>query len=305
MTPPRSITVRVPATTANLGPGFDALGLALDLWNETRFEPCAGGITVSITGEGRDSLPAGSDNLVARALVSFYDQAGSTLPPGLNISCENRIPLGSGLGSSAAAILSGLAGANALLGSPAGPETLLRMAADLEGHADNAAAAVLGGFVIVTQGQTGWITRRYNLPALNAAVVVPDFHLPTHSARAALPKSVDLEDAVFNIGRMGLVIDALRSGDMALLAQAMQDRLHQPYRLALIPGGAEALQAAARHGAAVALSGAGPGVIAFGQGDLSEVAAAISSAFEQAGLSARAWILPVSNQGLSVTQAAV
>ncbi len=299
MTTPRSITVRVPATSANLGPGFDALGLALDLWNETSFEIGGDGITVDIMGEGSDSLPRDAKNMVARALAAFYEKTDGPLPTGLRIHCDNRIPLGSGLGSSAATILSGLAGANALLARPASPETLLSLAADMEGHADNAAAAALGGLVVAARGAGDWITRRYDLPPLAAAVVVPVFHLPTRSARAALPQSVTLGDAVFNIGRVGLVVEALRSSDFALLRQSMDDRLHQPYRLALIPGAAEALQAAANLGAAAALSGAGPGVIAFGAGNLHEVAAAMQAAFEQAGLKARAWVLPVSNQGLS------
>ncbi len=297
--PARSARVRVPATSANLGPGFDALGLALDLWNETQFVTGGQGVSVAIAGEGSGTLPRGKENLVARSFARVYAQVGSPLPTSLTIHCENRIPLGSGLGSSAAAILSGLAGANALLGKPLEPQALLGLAADLEGHADNAAAALLGGLVVASRGADGWITRRYDLPPLSAAVVVPALHLPTHSARAALPKSVPLGDAVFNIGRVGLVIEALRSADMALLTQVMDDHLHQPYRLALIPGAAAALQAATRLGASAALSGAGPGLIAFGVGEMGAVASAMQSAFEQAGLQARSWLLPVSNRGLT------
>ncbi len=294
-----SILVRVPATSANLGPGFDILALALDLWNETRFELGGEGITIQIEGEGSREIPTNRENMIFQAQASFYQQARQALPQGLTIRCQNRIPLGSGLGSSAAAVLTGLAGANALLGQVASPGMLVNLAAEIEGHADNAAAAAMGGLVAVTRARGGWITQRYDLPQWWAAVVLPDFSLPTHSARAALPKTVELADAVFNAGRVGLVIEALISGNPTLLQQVMDDRLHQPYRLPLIPGAADALQAAVERGAAAALSGAGPSVIAFGRSDMAAAAGAMQAAFEQAGLRSRSWLLPVSNRGIS------
>lgn len=293
-----AITVRVPATSANLGPGFDCLALALDLWNEVRFEPGGSGLRVDITGEGQDFLPRDERNLIFRAFLHACRKLGLSAPPGLTLTCTNRIPLGSGLGSSAAAGVAGILGVRALLGHALPPADLLNLSAELEGHADNAAAALLGGLTLVSGEDQHWVQRKIELPAWQAAVVVPTFRLPTHQARAALPRRVSLPDAVFNIGRATLVVEALRSADENLLRTALQDRLHQPHRLKLIPGAEAALSAAARFGPA-ALSGAGPGMILFGMDTavLEDAAQAMRNAFESAGLPARAWVLPVSNRG--------
>jgi homoserine kinase len=145
------------------------------------------------------------------------------------------------------------------------------------------------------------VARKIEIPSLAAAVAVPEFNLSTHAARAALPKQVSLADAVFNLGRAALVVEALRTGDLELLGRVMADRLHQPYRLPLIPGAAAAIQAALQAGAsAAALSGAGPGVVAFGRVDMAPVAAAMQAAFQSAGLSARTWVLSATSQGASI-----
>ena len=300
------ITVRVPATTANLGPGFDCLALALNLYNEADFdvfpsgEGADGSVKIDVTGEGVGVLSTGGDNLIVRAARRLYQEAGQPFPARLAVHCRNRVPLGSGLGSSAAAIVTGLAGANALLGSPFSAGRILELASELEGHPDNAAAAVLGGLVLVTGGKA-LLARRVEMAPLDLAVVVPEFNLPTHAARAALPGQVPLADAVFNAGHAVLVVEALRSGDLELLGQVMEDRLHQPYRLKLVPGAAQALAAARQAGAAAAtLSGAGPGVIAFGRGDLSAVAAAMLAAFTTAGLPARSWLVSPSPSGVHI-----
>jgi len=299
-----TITVRVPATTANLGPGFDCLGLAIDLWNEVTFQPGAAGMQVTVDGLGSGQLPTDSRNLVARAVQLFYQAMElSKTPPGLRIHCINRIPLGSGLGSSAAATLAGLLGANALLGNPADPQEILRLAAQIEGHSDNAAAALVGGLVLVAHGEDDLLIRKIELPEdsfrnVCLAAAVPQIHLPTRVARAALPREVSLGDAVYNIGRTALVIEALRLGDLDLLGQVMDDRLHQPYRLKLIPGAEMAMRAARQAGAdAVALSGAGPSLVAFGRGDLRPAADAMVAAFIEAGLQAKGYVLGVSTQG--------
>ncbi len=293
--------VKVPATTANLGPGFDALGLALDLWNEADFTPSQEGgkpWSVEVSGEGAAVLPADATNLVAEVARRLFEQAGQAAPAGLRIRCANRIPLGSGLGSSAAAVVAGLVGANALLGDPLDQRAVLRLAAEIEGHPDNAAAALLGGLAVVISGGGDLIARKIEIPPLTVAVVVPEFALSTHAARAALPAAAPLGDAVFNLGRTALVVEALRTGDLELLGHAMQDRLHQPYRLKLIPGAEAALAAARQAGAAAAaLSGAGPGVVAFGRAPLEPVSQAMLAAFLAAGLPARAWTLGVSTQG--------
>ena len=263
-----AVTVRVPATTANLGPGFDTLALALDLWNEAVFQPVESGLTITVEGEGMGILPLDRTNLVLKAVEEFCLRTNQPVP-GLAVRCTNQIPLGSGLGSSAAATLLGLLGANAILGTPFNRDQILEIAIEVEGHPDNAAAAINGGLVVVSaENDHGWLVRRFDLPALSAALVLPNFDFPTHSARAALPKQVPFEDAVFNMGRALLVVEALRTGDLDLLGKAMKDRLHQPYRVPLIPRAAEAMAAARKAGAvAIAISGAGPSVIAFMAGD--------------------------------------
>jgi homoserine kinase len=238
------VRVRVPATTANLGPGFDCLGLTLDLWNEADFVLAGRGVRVRVSGEGEGHLPHGADNLTARAFHYFYRRKGLAEPAGVQIDCRNTIPSGSGLGSSAAAVLQGLLAANTLTGCGTPQDALLGMAFDLEGHADNAAAALYGGLTITLHLEERWLTRRFDVPPLRAALALPALDLPTHAARKALPSHISRADAVFNSARTPLVVEALRSGDLELLGQVMDDRLHQPYRLPLIPGAVEALRAA-------------------------------------------------------------
>ena len=295
-----SIAVSVPATTANLGPGFDCLGLALSLRNEAVFETHPGSsYEVEIQGFGGDTLPLGFENLIVRSAQRLFEFAGSAIP-GLRIRCTNSIPPGSGLGSSSAAILTGLLGANLLLNDPLSKDAVLDLAARLEGHPDNVAPALLGGLTMSAAANSGgWLTRRLALPDWWAAVVVPEIDLPTTQARSILPGLVPRQDAVFNIGHALLVVEALRSGDADLLRAGMQDRLHQPQRLDLIPGALEALELSARLGAAVCLSGAGPGVIAFfRQADLAYRAGEeLSRPFQDRNISTWLWIGQLSNQG--------
>jgi homoserine kinase len=300
------ITVRVPATTANLGPGFDALGLALDLWNEAVFSP-ADTFSVRARGEGAHELPHDSRNLIIQAAqrLAAESQAALTLPL-FRVDCLNRIPPGAGLGSSAAAVLAGLLGANALLNDPFSREALLQMAAGIEGHPDNVAPALLGGVVVSTMDEGGVLARRVagetnSLSHLHVTIVVPDFRFPTEEARAALPEQVSLKDAVKNIGRSILVAEALRAGDLELLSRVMEDALHQPYRLPLIPGARAAVEAAKGAGAAaVALSGAGPALAAFGAEQGAAIGKAMADAFNAAGLKARVLNLAASAQGAQV-----
>lgn len=295
------VRVLVPATTANLGPGFDSLALTLDLWNEAVFTLSGEGIIVEVEGEGSGSLPAGGENLIARAMAVFFDQAGESAPAGLHIHCYNRIPLGSGLGSSAAAILTGLLAANALTNNPASPDDLLNLADQIEGHPDNVSAALLGGLVIVAGDTVPLVTRRVDIPPLQVAIVLPLVELPTHSARRVLPESVAHRDAVFNLSRTALVVEALRSGDLDLLAFATQDRLHQPYRLRLIPGAAEAMNAARDAGAAaVVLSGAGPSLIAFCASRPETTAQAMAQALQHASVPHRTLLLSTTNHGAAI-----
>lgn len=299
------IHVKVPATTANLGPGFDALGLALNLWNEAEFT-CTDDnkIVVTVKGEGEGKLPTNADNAIVEAALQIYDLAGKSCP-GLHVHCLNRVPLGSGMGSSSAAMLTGMLGANALLGNPFTDEEILKFAIETEGHPDNVAPAMLGGLVasIVHEDRvvSMKLSAKANHGSIHATVVLPDFDFPTKQARAILPKQVERADAIYNISRSVLVVEALRTGDLELLGIAMKDSLHQPYRLPLIPGAIAALEAGKKAGAAaVALSGAGPSLIAFSSTTEAGIGAAMKRAFGSAGLAARVFELGVSERGAEV-----
>ena len=295
------ITIRIPATSANLGPGFDSLGLALDLWNETIIT-LAIEYSVQVNGEGKEKLSPGENNLIIRSAQRLAEKVGKRLPP-FHLDCINRIPLSSGLGSSAAAKLTGLLGANALLGKPLSKEEVLNLATEMEGHPDNVAPALLGGLVVSTMEDGKVFAHKVNADAnhdspIQVTVVLPNFHLSTQQARAALPEQITLKDAVHNISRTVLVTEAFRNGDLDLLGKAMTDTLHQPYRLWLIPGAQEAMDAAKEAGAsAAALSGAGPSVIAFSAKRDPAISEAMIRAFEQAGHSARTFQMKISNHG--------
>lgn len=299
------IHVKVPATTANLGPGFDALGLALDLWNEAEFVPADDQkISLSISGEGQGKLPMDRSNAIVDAALQIYKLAGKPCN-GLRIQCINRVPIGSGLGSSSTAMLTGLLGANGLLGNPFSDEQILKLAIENEGHPDNVAPAMLGGLVASIVYEQRVISlklpTRANHSPMHVTIVLPDFDFPTKQARAILPKQVDRKDAIYNISRAVLVTEALRTGDMDLLGKAMSDALHQPYRLPLIPGAQAAMIAARQAGAAaVALSGAGPSLIAFSSREDPAIGAAMQQAFQAAGLTARVFELGTSYEGAEV-----
>lgn len=253
-------TVKVPATTANVGPGYDAFGLALGLYNTFSATP-APEWTVEVHGEGEGSLRADSGNRVAVALASGLAEAGSDVRAA-HLVTRNEVPPGRGLGSSAAAIVGGLMLADALTGGALGRDRVFRMAAEMEGHADNVAAAVYGGFTI------GWDDgephARSLTPAggLAAVVVIADWELPTAQSRGMLPELVPHADAAFNVSRAALVAAAIATGDRELLAAGLHDRLHERYRGAAVHDFelvTAALRAAGCDGAV--LSGAGPTIL--------------------------------------------
>jgi homoserine kinase len=292
------IKVRVPATSANLGPGFDCIGLVLDLWNEVEFET-DDQITFRVTGEGARQLDNQPNNLLVEAFLRVCELCGRDTR-GATIRSYNQIPPSSGMGSSAAALVAGIFGANELLGRPLCQMDMLKLAAEMEGHPDNVAPALLGGLVVSVMNEGEILSRRYEVPGLAAVLVKPDVDWPTRTARAVLPASVSRADAVFNIGRTALVVDALRNGDLDLLRKVMDDRLHQPYRLERIPGGGAAFEAARRFGAA-ALSGAGPSILCFvGPDREAQALAAIQAAFEEAGVPARGLVTRPSAQGCAI-----
>lgn len=304
---PRRVRVRIPASTANLGPGFDVLGLALALYNDVELAALSLGESspaIQVEGEGAETLPRDARNVVYRAIQRVFDAAGQPIPP-LRISLRNRIPLARGLGSSAAAVIGGLVAANTWLGRPLDEPTLLRLGLGLEGHADNLVPALKGDLCIarVYQGQVRYRKlpmRRDLLPV----VCIPNFELSTATARAQLPSSIALEDTVFNVGNALLLLAGLTGpGKRDELLEVMEDRVHQPYRQSLIPGMAEVFAAAAKAGAAgVALSGAGPSIFAFAASR--RVAHSVGSAMEQAfhrrGIESRALALSVDRRGVQL-----
>lgn len=256
------VKVRVPATSANLGPGFDCLGLALNLYNklEAREDDR---LTIVSEGEGARYIPADSSNLTYQAMKGAYEAAGRKCP-GLFIRQINAIPLSRGLGSSAAAIVGGLVAANALMGNPLDRQELLQIATKLEGHPDNVAPCLYGGLTAAVQdGGQVHLARVLPDPRFAFAAMVPEFDLSTKKARQALPESYSKADAVHNVGHAVLMYAALHLGLGHQLKAACQDRLHQPYRKGLIPGWDDVNSAAIDAGAlAVYLSGAGPTVMA-------------------------------------------
>jgi len=292
------IKIRVPATSANLGPGFDCLGMALDIWNEVTFEP-AEKIIYHATGEGAEKLNKGNRNLTTKAFAHLHKVCGKKFN-GVSIAGDNHIFMSSGLGSSAAAIVAGLVGANELLGKPLNKQELIGHATELEGHPDNVAPALLGGLVVSISTREEIITRRYEVPEISILIVKPMVEWPTRMARAVLPKSISRADAIFNIGRTTLVVDALRNGDLDLLQKVIDDRIHQSYRLKHITGGMNAYKTSKNFGAA-ALSGAGPSIITFVKnGNAENAKIGICNAFKERGIETKSVITKPSLFGVEI-----
>jgi homoserine kinase len=267
--------------------------MALSLYNylEVR-EDEAEGMRLEIQGEGEDHLSCDQDNLVCKVMTDLFGRMGRSLP-GLHLRLENHIPIGKGLGSSAAAVAGALVAANFLLGNPLSVEELLKLGDGWEGHPDNVAAALLGGVVVTARHRDRVVFRRLDPPAqLQVVVAVPSFSLPTRESRRALPPVIPVHDAVFNLSRMGLLLFALLQDDLELLPVATEDRVHQPYREALIPGLAQVFRAAREAGAlGVTLSGAGPTVVAFATAGAAGVGQAMQKAFSASGVECEVRIL--------------
>jgi homoserine kinase len=300
----RKVIVRVPATTANLGSGFDCLGMALEVHNTITAQVLPSGLDVRISGEGEESLRWGEENRVLRALRLVYRQTGRRLP-GLRLDLENAIPLGRGLGSSAAATVGGLVAANTLCENALTNEQLLILAVRLEGHPDNVAPALLGGLVVaITEGERLVCAPVPVPPGLMAACFVPDFAMATEAARRVLPRQVDLADAVYNVGRAALLVAAFATGRPDLLDEATGDRLHQPYRQAIFPGMKVLFHAARSAGAqGVFLSGSGSTILALavGQERAEAVAQAMGAAAQAEGISGKTLVARVAAQGAQAT----
>lgn len=298
------LRVRVPATAANLGPGFDVLGLALALYNDFVVRP--GDAPLRITVEGAATLlPTGPSNLFYRAFAHLYAQVGQPVPP-LDVTMKLHIPPGSGLGSSATAVVGGLLAANTWLGEPLTRAALLPLAVALEhgGHPDNVAPALLGGLVVNTVAGATVHSVRVPFPAtIKAVVYLPEFTMDTVQGRALMPATYPKADVVFSTSRVALLLAALQTGRYDLLGEAMEDRLHQPYRAQLFPALPDLLATARAAGAyGACLSGGGSTVLALAPAG--SVCAAVAAAFERAagtaGLTGRAAVLDVDTDGAQV-----
>jgi len=276
-----AVRVRVPATSANLGPGFDCAGLALDLHDEliamVSEDP---GVLIEVEGEGQEAIPRDASHLVARAMALAFQQMGE-VPAGFVLRCRNAIPHGRGLGSSAAAIVGGLVLARGLVSDASqrfGDEDVLQWASMMESHPDNISAALHGGVTFAWRAADGRAAcvRLDPHPDLVPILLIPADQVPTSHARTALPASVDFADAAFNVARASLLVHALTT-DPALLLEATQDRLHQQARRACYPASMAAVQALRAAGLPAAISGAGPSVIVLGAaGDLARVQACLA-----------------------------
>ncbi|AQS58605.1 homoserine kinase [Desulforamulus ferrireducens] len=287
----QQIVVKVPATTANLGPGFDCLGMALNLYNEIHMS-LAPSTTIIVEGQGADNISTDESNIVWQAARRVYEKLALPMPQ-ISLKLVNQIPTSRGLGSSAAAIVGGLVAANQLAGNQLSQEELLALATEMEGHPDNVAPALLGGIVIsvVAEGKVHYL--RLEPPEdLSTVVAIPDFELSTRAAREVLPQLVSLQEAIFNLSRTALMVGALCQKRLDLLTVAAQDVLHQPYRAPLVPGLVQVIEAAQRAGAlGVMLSGAGPTVIALTGNCQEEVAAVMEKTFLESGVKCHTKIL--------------
>jgi homoserine kinase len=258
------VMVKVPATSANLGPGFDSMGLALDLWDQIEARAVPGPTRVRVRGEGAGHLPTDSHHLVARAAHRALELAGAP-PIGLELDCLNAIPQSKGLGSSASAVVAGGLIARGLIEQPGALNAgrVFHLATDFEGHPDNAAPAVFGGATVAWMagdGRTPKAARLTPHPDIQVVALLPDSTLPTAVAREALPARVPHRDAVFNASRSALLVHALTT-DPRLLLEATEDRLHQPYRASVMPRTAELVAELRTAGFAAVVSGAGPAVL--------------------------------------------
>lgn len=294
--------IKVPATSANMGPGFDCLGIALELFNTFTVEE-ASSFSMEIRGEGQNNLALHKGNLFYKAVEKLFSKVNLVVPT-VKISCLNEIPLARGLGSSSGAIVGGIMAANQLLGNRLSKEEMLPLAVEMEGHGDNVTPALFGGCQIVLKDESGFVHIPVPLsPGLRGVLYIPDFSMPTVQSRKILPAQLPRSDAVYNISRAALLTLALTAGKFNYLKIATQDRLHQPARKAFFPAMDKLFHAALEAGAAGAyLSGSGSAVMALSVdgGPADEIARAMEKAARNAKIEGRSKIVAFASEGARV-----
>lgn len=308
------VSVKVPATTANLGPGFDCMGMALPIYNTVTIEETVlpgTGVEINVIAENQSTdefslehIPMDENSIIYKAVELLYNSIGQT-PSELKITIHSQIPIARGLGSSASVIVGGLIAANELLGRPADEAALLSIATEVEGHPDNVTPAIVGGLTITSSEDDGSIVyRKLEWPEeWNITVCVPEYELATDISRSVLPKEVPMQDAVYNAQRMGMFVHAIHTKDSALMKLALKDRLHQPYRMKLVPG-LEKIAEKLKHEENVlgcVLSGAGPSILIISEkNNLDKIKATVKEVWNDLNLKADIITLPVENQGAVV-----
>lgn len=307
------VSVKVPATTANLGPGFDSLGLALPIYNTITVEETimpGTGIEINIIDETNEqdliSIPTDENNIVFKAIELLYNSIGQS-PSELKITIKTQIPIARGLGSSAAVIVGGLIAANELLGRPADEAALLSIATEIENHPDNITPAVVGGFVVASLEEDGSVVySKMNWPKdWNITVCIPDYELSTSIARSVLPSEVPMKDAIYNLKHVGMLVQAVNSHDEKLMKVALNDRLHQQYREKLIPGLKE-IKEALKHEEnvmGVVISGAGPSILVISYGNnLDKIRETVSRVWSDLNVKSKILTLQVEEEGAKVIE---
>jgi len=301
----KRVRVTVPSSTANLGPGFDTLGMALQLYSVVEMQ-VSERTTIELVGEELQGTPTDKNNLLYVIASQLFQQAGLAVPE-LYIRASSEAPLTRGLGSSAAAIVGALVAANHLAGEPFTREQLFAMATKKEGHPDNVGPSLFGGIIVATmpeaQGQPIPYIRLAPPAGMRALVVIPDYALSTEKARNALPQVYSKQDVIYNVGHSSLLVAALAQGRLDLLGQAMSDRLHQPYRAPLVPGLREILDAATQNGAVgAALSGAGPTILCLTASDseCERLKSFVDQVMKGHGISYRMMVLQPDEHGVQV-----
>ena len=310
------VSVKVPATSANLGPGFDCLGLALPMYNTITIEETVlpgTGVEINLMSENDvidemifDNVPKDENSIVYKAVQMLYNSIGQE-PSELKINIQSQIPITRGLGSSASVVVGGLIAANKLLGSPADITALLSIATEVEGHPDNVAPAILGGFVMASQEDDGSVlTEKLNWPEeWDITVCIPDFELSTNIARSVLPENVPMADAVFNAKHLAMLIQAVNTKDIKLMKTALQDRLHQPYREKLIPGMKEIMNAFKHEDGVIGcvLSGAGPSILIIScKYDLDKIKTVVRDIWEGQSIKTDIRTLKIENKGAEIIE---